>query len=70
MNTDKSTQLEKLQEKADKNASLLKEVADMQVYIDDLSDQLSQAKRGESEAEKIKQDCYCKIDIIKKKLPS
>lgn len=41
----------------------------MQVYIDDLSDQLNQAKRGENEAENIKQDCYCKIDIIKKKLP-
>ena len=42
----------------------------MQVFIDELTEQLNLAKRAAKEVDKIKQDCYSKIDIIKNKLPN
>jgi len=61
---EKSQSMLSLQEHTHKCTALLKEVSDMQVYIDELTESLNQATRAAKEVDKIKQDCYRKIEII------
>lgn len=61
---EKSKSMLSQQEQAQRQTALLKEVSDMQVYIDEQTESLNQATRTAKEIDKIKQDCYRKIEII------
>ena len=39
----------------------------MQLYIDDLQDQLNAQKRQNSEIDKVKKDCYDKVKVVQEK---
>lgn len=54
-------------EQTQRQTALLKEVADMQAYIDEQTESLNAAVRTAKELEKIKQDCYRKVEVIQKK---
>lgn len=63
-NAESAIQGEK-QESTQKQANLLREVQDMQAYIDELTAQLSIAKQEALQIEAIKEGCYKKIQVIK-----
>lgn len=44
--------------------NLMQEVTDMQTYIDDLTEKMTQANKNSKEMDKIKNNCYKQIESI------
>lgn len=57
----------KLGDQGTKESSLLQEVTEMQVYIDNLTEQLHRGKQQAREIDTIKEDCYKRIESLQQK---